>query len=124
MLHVSIGLPVRRGRASVQSSIEGGGAETPDFFPFSRQAGRFLDVGEVREADRSAVLSSALADDLFGKQPAVGEEVLIKDQRFSVVGVVRPPRDEDGAEQRICYVPYRAAIERLGANPLDAQLLL
>ncbi len=123
MVHVTLTLPVRHGAASVETEIDGGGANTPGFFPFTRAAGRFLDPAEIENAARSAVISTGLAEDLFAEQPPVGEEILVKGQRFTVIGVVRPPKDFSGEERRVAYVPYRAAIERLGADPLDAELL-
>jgi putative ABC transport system permease protein len=65
-----------------------------------------------------------VAEDLFAGRPAVGEEIRIKDQRFIIIGVVSPPKDDKGEDPRICYVPYQTALDRLGANPLDAELLL
>src|SRR6185369_15519196 len=121
---VSVSVTARRGAAAKEIAVNGGGADTPSFFPMTLESGRFLDAREAEAAARVVVISVGLAEDLFDGKPAVGEEVLLGAQRFTVVGVIRPPKDFNGEDPRTAYIPFRAAIERLGANPLATELLL
>jgi putative ABC transport system permease protein len=115
---------VRRGSVSVDATVDGSEATLPDLYPVETTSGRFLLREEVERADRVVVLSEGLAADLFPDRAAIGEEVAIRDQRFVVVGLARLPKGDSGNEPMFAWVPFRTAIERLGAVPEDANLLL
>ena len=67
-----------------------------DFFPMFNaplQHGRAWTAAEDRELARLVVIGSELAQQLFGEPAsAVGKAVLIRGQRFTVVGVMKPWR--------------------------------
>ncbi|HEV8268185.1 MAG TPA: ABC transporter permease, partial [Thermoanaerobaculia bacterium] len=44
--------------------------------------------------------------------------------RATVVGVFDMPKDDSGDAPKLCLVPFRVALERLGAPPEDVRLLL
>ncbi len=65
---------------------------TPDGFPILKLelgSGRLLTWTDVDRHSRVAVLGQLAKENLFGDRNAVGEEMLIGDQRFTVVGVLR-----------------------------------
>lgn len=80
------------GRAGNQARhLEVFGA-TPDGFPILKLelgAGRLLTRTDVERHARVAVLGQLVKEELFGDRNAVGEEMLIGRQRFTVVGVLR-----------------------------------
>ncbi len=125
MLTVNVDATLRHAAVTADARIQGVGANAPAFLPIVIRAGRFLDAREESLGERSAVLSRALAERLFERaERAVGEEVLVGAQRFDVVGMFDPPRDESGEEVLVCYVPFRAAVERLGAAREETQIWL
>jgi putative ABC transport system permease protein len=64
---------------------------TPDGFPLLKLevgAGRLLSWTDVDSHARVAVLGQIVKEDLFGDKNAVGEEMLVGNQRLTVVGVL------------------------------------
>ena len=75
--------------------------------------GRFLTEEDTDRSSRVAVLGSTIAQELFGDQYAIGQQVTIGSVRFTVVGVMEEKgvvgnTDYDG---RI-YVPITAVFDR------------
>lgn len=67
-------------------------AATPDGFPLLKLelgAGRLLSWIDVENHARVAVLGQTVKEDLFGDRNAVGEEMLVGNQRLTVIGVLR-----------------------------------
>ncbi len=95
-------------------------AATPDGFfllKFELGQGRFLSDMDVDNNARVAVLGEIVKEDLFGDANAVGEDILIGDEHFRVVGVLRQKDfsdmfGESGQEenhQRV-YIPITAGM--------------
>lgn len=125
MLGSSFETKVRRDAVSLSVDVRGAGADGPRFLSLKLQAGRFLTPEEDAAGEKVTVLSSGFATDLFdGPGLALGKEVLIAGQRFVVVGVLVPVKNDEGNEQAVCYVPFRAAMERLGSPPLNVTIHL
>jgi len=59
-------------------------------FDLSVQDGRFFDEVDVEQKDRAVVLGSKIKDELFGNAQAIGEKIKVKDQKFTVIGVLAP----------------------------------
>ncbi len=125
MLASEASFPLRSKGAATSVVVRGVSAEAPRFLALRLRAGRFLSPAEESAGEKVAVLSSGLGEDLYGSASgALGREVLIDGQRFSVVGVLVPVEDERGNEEATCYVPFRAAMERLGTSPVDVRIHL
>ena len=66
---------------------------TPDYilvYGFSMETGRFISEVDLARRDMVVVVGSKTAEDLFGSDDAVGQQVKIKDKRFTVIGVMEP----------------------------------
>ncbi|HYN40223.1 MAG TPA: FtsX-like permease family protein, partial [Thermoanaerobaculia bacterium] len=125
MLGSAAEFPLRTSTASMSVTVRGVSADAPRFLPLRVSAGRFLTPEEEAGGAKVAVLSGGLADDLFGgAAKAPGQEVVLGGQRFEVVGVLVPVKDDRGNEPAVCTVPFRAATERLGTPPVDVVLHL
>ena len=125
MLAAEAAFPLKGEGAAVNVTVRGVSAEAPRFLALRLRAGRFLSPAEEAAGEKVAVLSSGLAEDLYrGASGALGREVLIGGQRFTVVGVLVPVEDERGNEEAACFVPFRAAMERLGMSPVDVRIHL
>ena len=62
--------------------------------------GRFINDRDVAERRRVAVLGDELGKLLFGDQAAVGQQVLLGDAPFTVIGVMRPKLQNSSYQQR------------------------
>jgi putative ABC transport system permease protein len=120
-------LVVRAGQEARRAIIFG---ITPDGFPLLRfefDRGRQVTWKDVEEQAHICVLGEIIKDKLFGKANAVGETVLLGEEKFTVVGVLRmkefsPMFGRSGQEQyheRI-YVPITTAEHYLtGSDHID-----
>ena len=62
--------------------------------------GRFINDRDVADRRRVAVLGDELAKLLFGDESGVGQQVLLGDTPFTVVGVMRPKLQNSSYQQR------------------------
>lgn len=81
------------------------------------QSGRFFTEEELSAAQAVAVLGATVRDDLFGSSEAIGANIRIQGQRYSVLGVA----NEKGAQGREnpdeqIYVPLTNMSARLVGN--------
>jgi len=66
---------------------------TPDYMPvygFSMGEGRFISEVDLARRAMVVVVGSKVAEDLFGSDDAVGQQVKIRDKRFTVIGIMEP----------------------------------
>ena len=61
-----------------------------DVMKYSVASGQFFTDHHVAQRANVVVLGSDVAEDLFGDDDAVGEQVKLKKQRFTVLGVLEP----------------------------------
>ena len=86
---------------------------TPEFGEMRNQVpargGRFIDAIDVRESRRVAFLGDKLAENIFGKTPAVGKTILVNLSPFLVVGVLEPKTQDSsysGRDNDKMFIPY------------------
>jgi hypothetical protein len=99
-----------RGRTETRVRIAG---TSDQYFQLLREAtqaavarGRFLTAKDVLTSAHVIVLDVPLAEKLFPGEQAVGQEIMIGTQSFSVVGVVRSARDSHLDDvPRDAYIP-------------------
>ncbi len=74
--------------------------------------GRYINVEDVKEKARHAVIGRLVEKDLFGTEDAIGEFIDIGGSVFKVVGVFQDDGGDD--EERRIYIPYttRQLIEK------------
>ena len=110
---------VQAGSRSSSSSISG---VTPAFLPvrsFEVARGRFISQQDLRSARSVVVIGPALRDKLFPTGQAIGQSLRIKDQSFSVIGVMAPKGAVFGNNQdENAYIPLSTMVSRLtGRDP-------
>jgi putative ABC transport system permease protein len=79
---------VTAGNESVTTAITGTSPAYMETMGYSLASGQFISERNVSHRDSVVVLGSKTASDLFGADDPVGQEVRIKDRRFTVVGVL------------------------------------
>jgi ABC-type antimicrobial peptide transport system permease subunit len=120
-------LIVRAGSEARRSTVFG---ITPDGFPllrFEKGAGREVTWGDVDAHAHVCVLGEIIKGKLFAGKEAVGETVLLGDEKFTVVGVLRmkefsPMFGRSGQEEyhEKIYVPITTAMHYMtGSRRLD-----
>jgi len=76
--------------------------------------GRFLEPSDLSEWRAVCVLGAEIADDLFGDEDPLGQEVILKGTRLTVVGVMQPKGQALGQdEDALVYVPLTTALGRM-----------
>jgi putative ABC transport system permease protein len=95
---------VKYGSHKVQNTtLNGESEDQPNVYDIDLAQGRFFSSQEAQRAANVVVLGSDTAQELFGNDPAVGKEVQIEGDLFTVVGVLAPQKQVFGG----------------GKNPMD-----
>jgi putative ABC transport system permease protein len=111
MAPISIGsAPVSRQGLIREVPIMGSSADLLAVRQWEMAAGRFLPPGDLDRASPVCVLGAKVKRELFGAQPALGEQVRIGDRRFIVIGVLASEGRSIGVDvEDIVIVPVAAA---------------
>ncbi len=78
------------GNEDTTAVIHGGNPAYQQVYGFDMGAGQFISDVNLARRDMVVVLGSTVAEDLFGSDDAVGQQVKIRDKRFTVIGVMAP----------------------------------
>lgn len=80
--------------------------------------GTFFTERDMRSRNKVAVLGKTVADELFGDQNPIGQQIRIGNVPMKVVGVLSEKgQTANGSDQDdVVYVPYTTAYYRLGGN--------
>jgi putative ABC transport system permease protein len=104
-------------------------ASWPAYQPGDFIAGRNFTPAEVQQNRAVVVLSSGLAEQLFGQRDPVGKTVRVGNtfrgtlEPFTVIGVLQPEENIfSTAFSNIAIFPWTAAIRRLRQNTFQAQI--
>jgi putative ABC transport system permease protein len=73
---------------SKTSIVHGSTKEYLEVYNYTLASGQFIDDRNVATRDRVVVLGSEVAQDLFGTEDPIGKRIKIKEQRFTVIGVM------------------------------------
>ena len=88
---------VKYGSHKVQNTtLNGESEDQPNVYDIDLAQGRFFSSEEAQRAANVVVLGSDTAQELFGNDPAVGKEVQIDGDLFTVVGVLAPQKQVFG----------------------------
>lgn len=78
------------GNKDTTSVIHGSNPDYQRIYGFTMASGQFISEVNLARRDMVVVLGNKIATDLFGSKDAVGQEVKIRDKRFTVIGVMAP----------------------------------
>jgi putative ABC transport system permease protein len=78
------------GNESTTSVIEGTTPEFQQLYDFTMASGQFISEVNIARRDMVVVLGSKTAEDLFDSDDPVGQQVKIREKRFTVIGVLEP----------------------------------
>ena len=99
---------------------------TPEFGAMRNQiparGGRFIDAIDVAESRRVTFLGDKLAENIFGKTPAIGKTILVNLSPFLVVGVLEPKSQDSsysGRDNDKMFIPYTTFRQLTGDKYVD-----
>ena len=78
------------GNEDTTSVIHGSTPEYMQVYGFALASGQFISDVNIARRDMVVVVGSDVADDLFGSDDPIGQQVKIRDKRFTVIGVLEP----------------------------------
>jgi len=94
-------------------------------------AGRDFTAAEVTQARPIVVISSKLAEDLFGERDPIGKTIRVSSpfrgirEDFRVIGVFEPEENLfSGVAEHFAIFPWSTALKRLKASQGDAQIVV
>ena len=116
---ISLNEVVQAGARSASSSVSG---ITPDFLPVRRfevAQGRFFSPQDLESARNVVVIGPDLRNKLMPVGSALGRNLRIRDQSFTVIGVLAPKGAVFGSNQdENAYIPITTMISKLsGRDP-------
>lgn len=104
-------LTVKNGSQSVATTATGTNEFYPEIKGLEVEHGRFLEYVDVERRQKSCVIGTYIAKELYGNpQAALGNQLKVNGISYTVVGVLEEVQDsdEDGADD-IVYLPYTLA---------------
>jgi putative ABC transport system permease protein len=107
---------VSRGSERSYNQVLGTEAEYADMYDWDFSKGKFLKKSDVKSAANVAVIGSAVQDALFGDTNAVGQEIDLHGERFTVKGVFT---SSDQEQSQMVIIPYTTMQKMLGINYLQ-----
>jgi putative ABC transport system permease protein len=105
----------RSNKVFYDANISGISAEMPKIQSVELAEGRFIGEGDVTHARQFAVIGSKIREDLFGPLDAVGKEIKIGADNFTVVGVEEKKGSMQGQSMdNTVYIPYTVFLKKYG----------
>jgi putative ABC transport system permease protein len=78
------------GNEDTTAVIHGSNPAYQQAYAYTIASGQFISKVNIARRDMVVVLGSDVAEELFGSDDAVGQQVKIRDKRFTVIGVMEP----------------------------------
>ncbi len=104
---------LKAGDREFSGEVTGTWPEYQEVRNFRAEHGRFLIQSDLTEWKRVVVLGKEVAEKLFGSGSPLEREVKIGDQRFTVVGVMKPKGTVYGTNyDEMVFIPATTAIRR------------
>ncbi len=108
---------LKYGTNTYETTLEGTTQDYPSLRNHDIAYGSFFDEKDVDSRRRVVVLGKTVAEELFGRENALGETIKVNGQNYTVIGVL----DEKGAVMNtdrddIIYMPITSAQRLLGST--------
>ena len=115
------------GRTMQNTTLEGDTASLKDVKDIDLQSGRFFNEGDEERGSSVVVLGSDTAEELFGSQSALGQEVEAAGMLFTVIGVADKQKQAFGGgknpQDNYAYFPI-TTFHRMHPEQLDYWITL
>ncbi len=91
-------LDIRWGNRSYRTSVDGVGVGYSEISQAELSAGRFFTDSDLQSRNRVALVGQTVVEELFAGRWPLGERILIRDQWFTVIGVLKEQGSHMGAD--------------------------
>jgi len=81
---------ITAGDESTTTAIQGSTPAYQQAYAYTIASGQFISDVNIARRDMVVVLGSDVAEDLFGSDDPIGQQVKIKKKRFTIIGVMEP----------------------------------
>ena len=107
---------VKRGSSTFyDASITGINEDLPKIQELELEEGRFISSFDVNSARRNAIIGSQVREDLFGSAEALGKQIKVGGDDYTVIGVeVRNGSMMGQSLDNKIYIPYTAFLKKYG----------
>jgi putative ABC transport system permease protein len=88
--------------------------------------GRFIDLADEEQRRRVIFLGDELAGDLFGKEPAVGQTILVNNSPYIVIGVMQKKRQMGmygGPDSNHALIPFTTFKAQFGRDRVNVLVI-
>ncbi len=109
---------IKRGNKVVyDANISGVSADMPKIQSVDLAEGRFVTSSEIAHAHNTAVIGAQIREELFGPVAAMGKEIKIGEDSFTVIGVEVAKGNMQGQSlDKNIYIPYTAYLKKYGTR--------
>jgi putative ABC transport system permease protein len=107
----------RGSKISYDVTISGVSVDMPKIQTLDLSQGRFISQPEVSHANYSAVIGSQINEELFGPVDALGKEIKIGADNFTVIGIAESRGNMQGRSlDKNVYIPYSTFLRKYGIH--------
>ena len=107
----------RGGQVFSEASVRGVSEDMPRIQSLDLDDGRFFSAFDVRQSRQFAVIGADVSDELFGATEAVGREIRLGSDSYTVIGVETRNGSMMGQSlDRNVYIPYSTYLKRYGSR--------
>ena len=107
----------RKGQVFYDASVRGVSEDMPKIQTLELDEGRFFSAFDVRQTRPFIVIGSEIRDEIFGTTEALGKEIRLGSDKYTVIGVEKRNGSMMGQSlDRNVYIPYTAFLKRYGSR--------
>jgi putative ABC transport system permease protein len=109
---------VKRGnKISYDVTVSGVSPDMPKIQTLDLSQGRFIGGSDVSHASYVAVIGAQINEELFGPVDAMGKEIKIGADNFTVIGIAEPRGNMQGRSlDKNVYMPYATYLKKYGIH--------
>jgi len=122
---VEFDMPLKYGNQFTATSVIGVEPDWEDAWRRGASKGRFIDYSDNEQLSRVCVIGTTTAKELFGKVNPIGENILIENVSFRVIGILeKRGQSPSGTDfDDLILIPFTTASRRLMNQPLYTSML-
>ena len=107
----------RAGQIITDAPVQGVSEDMPKIQALDLEEGRFFSTFDVRQARPFIVIGAEVRDELFGTSEALGKEIRLGSDKYTVIGVEARNGSMMGQSlDRNVYIPYTVYLKRYGSR--------
>ncbi|MDR0310246.1 MAG: ABC transporter permease [Acidobacteriota bacterium] len=107
----------RAGHIIYDAQVQGVSEDMPKIQALDLDEGRFFSTFDVKQARPFVVIGAEIRDELFGTAEALGREIRLGSDKYTVIGVEKRNGSMMGRSlDRNVYIPYTVFLKRYGSR--------